>query len=203
MFERYTEAARRALFFARFEVTQLGATAIEPEHILLGLFREPKGLVARIFEQRGVSGAELSVEIADRHEFRERIPTSVEVPFSTGTQRVLSYAAEEADRLTHTYIGTEHLLLGVLREERSMGAELLVQQGLTLDGVRKAIVELLQVRAVETEGGASGGGDDAEHLAAIRRLAAALARLPPETPEVRQVVEEIEGHLRALERWRR
>ena len=121
MFERFTEQARRTLFFARFEVTQLGATAIEPEHILLGLFREPKGLVARIFEQSGVSTAELSVEIADRHEFRERIPTSQEVPFSTETKRVLQYAAEEADRLTHSYIGTEHLLLGVLREERVDG----------------------------------------------------------------------------------
>ena len=102
MFERFTEQARRTLFFARFEVTQLGATMIEPEHILLGLFREPKGVVARIFEQSGLSTAELSVEIADRHEFHERIPQSQEVPFSTETKRVLSYAAEEADRLTHS-----------------------------------------------------------------------------------------------------
>ena len=102
MFERFTERARRALFFARFEVTQLGATMIEPEHILLGLVREPKGLVARIFEQSGVSTAALTVEIASRQEFRERIPESVEIPFSTGTQRLLSYAAEEADRLTHS-----------------------------------------------------------------------------------------------------
>jgi ATP-dependent Clp protease ATP-binding subunit ClpC len=146
MFERFTEAARRTLFFARYEVTQLGATDIEPHHILLGLIREPKGLVGTILERGHVSPAALRQQIEARSEFVKSIPTSLEIPFTAATKRVLHYAAEEADRLMHSYIGTEHLLLGVLREERSMGAELLVQHGLKLDDVRKAIVELLQVR---------------------------------------------------------
>ena len=75
MFDRYTEQARRALFFARFEVSQLGGTAIEPEHILLGLIREPKGLVAQVFERSGVSTAEIRSEIANRHEFRNASPS--------------------------------------------------------------------------------------------------------------------------------
>ncbi len=75
MFERFTEQARRTLFFARFEVTQLGATAIEPEHILLGLLRESKGLVMRIFQRTNISPATLREQIEARMGFRERIPT--------------------------------------------------------------------------------------------------------------------------------
>lgn len=198
MFERFTEQARRTLFFARFEVTQLGATAIEPEHILLGLFREPKGVVARIFEQTGVSTAELSVEIADRHEFQERIPQSQEVPFSTETKRVLSYAAEEADRLTHSYIGTEHLLLGVLREERSMAAELLGRHGLTLDGVRKAIVELM--REPQTASEESIAAEQIERIFLIKHWLQELTLLASDAARARQLQHHIETNLDVLMR---
>ena len=196
MFERFTEAARRTLFFARFEVTQLGATAIEPEHILLGLCREPKGLVAHIFEQRGVSAAELSVEIAERHEFRERIPTSHEVPFSSATQRVLSYAAEEADRLTHAYIGTEHLLLGVLREERSIGAEILAQRGLELDQVRKAVVELMRQPQPEPED--SLAAERLERILLIKHWLQELTLLASDGAKARELQHQIETNLDVL-----
>ena len=196
MFERFTERARRTLFFARFEVTQLGATMIEPEHILLGLCREPKGLVARIFEHRGVSTAELSVEIAERHEFRERIPTSQEVPFSTETKRVLAYAAEEADRLAHTYIGTEHLLLGVLREEGSMGAELLVKHGLKLDEVRNAIVELLREPQPASEG--SVAAEQVERVSLIKHWLAELTLLASAGAKARVLQHQIETNLDVL-----
>ena len=155
MFERYTEAARRALFFARYEVTQLGVTTIEPQHILLGVLRESKGLVPRILERTNISTSTLRQQIEARTEFRERVPTSIEIPFSPATQRTLNYAAEEADRLKHDYIGTEHLLLGLLREDGSMAAELLAAGGLRLADGRTALIELMQVAQAEAEAGGS------------------------------------------------
>ena len=118
MFERYTERARRVLFFARYEASQLGSISIETEHLLLGLIREGKGLTSRIFARSHLSLENIRKEIEGRTVFREKVSTSVEIPFSAETKRVLQFAAEEADRLLHNYIGTEHLLLGILREER-------------------------------------------------------------------------------------
>jgi ATP-dependent Clp protease ATP-binding subunit ClpC len=143
MFERYTERARRVLFFARYEATQMGSTSIETEHLLLGLIREGKGLTSRIFARSHLSLDSIRKEIEGRTVFREKVSTSVEIPFSSDTKRVLQFAAEEADRLLHTYIGTEHLLLGLLREERSVAASILYEKGMRLSNVREDIVQLL------------------------------------------------------------
>jgi len=143
MFERYTERARRVLFFARYEATQLGSTSIETEHLLLGLIREGKGLTSRIFNRSHLSLESIRKEIEGRTVFREKVSTSVDIPFSAETKRVLQFAAEEADRLLHTYIGTEHLLLGILREERSVAASILYEKGMRLASVREDIVQLL------------------------------------------------------------
>src|SRR5436190_1478890 len=143
MFERYTERARRVLFFARYEASQLGSISIETEHLLLGLIREGKGLTSRIFARSHLSLESIRKEIEGRTVFREKVSTSVEIPFSAETKRVLQFAAEEADRLLHNYIGTEHLLLGILREERSVAASILVEKGMRLNTVREDIVQLL------------------------------------------------------------
>jgi ATP-dependent Clp protease ATP-binding subunit ClpC len=131
------------LFFARYEATQLGSTAIETEHLLLGLIREGKGLTSRIFTRSHLSLESIRKEIEGRTVFREKVSTSVDIPFSSETKRVLQFAAEEADRLLHTYIGTEHLLLGLLREERSVAASILYEKGMRLASVREDIVQLL------------------------------------------------------------
>jgi ATP-dependent Clp protease ATP-binding subunit ClpC len=143
MFERYTERARRVLFFARYEASQLGSVSIETEHLLLGLIREGKGLTSRIFQRSHLSLDSIRKEVEGRTVFREKVSTSVEIPFSGETKRVLQYAAEEADRLLHSYIGTEHLLLGILREERSVAASILMEKGMRLNSVRDDIVQLL------------------------------------------------------------
>jgi ATP-dependent Clp protease ATP-binding subunit ClpC len=150
MFERYTERARRVLFFARYEATQLGSTSIETEHLLLGLIREGKGLTSRIFARSHLSLESIRKEIEGRTVFREKVSTSVEIPFSAETKRVLTFAAEEADRLLHTYIGTEHLLLGILREERSVAASILYEKGMRLASVRDDIVQLLNEKTAPT-----------------------------------------------------
>ena len=150
MFERYTERARRVLFFARYEASQLGSISIETEHLLLGLIREGKGLTSRIFARSHLSLENIRKEIEGRTVFREKVSTSVEIPFSTETKRVLQYSAEEADRLLHNYIGTEHLLLGILREDRSVGASILTERGMRLNTVREDIVQLLNEKTTLT-----------------------------------------------------
>src|SRR4026209_2350419 len=139
MFERYTEKARRVIFFARYEASQFGAPAIEPEHLLLGLMREDKTLTGRFFPRAQVSIESIRKEIEGRTLLREKISTSVELPLAPETKHVLAYAHEESDRLQHRHIGTEHLLLGLLREERSMAAEILSERGLRLNAVRDEI----------------------------------------------------------------
>jgi ATP-dependent Clp protease ATP-binding subunit ClpC len=134
MFELYTERARRIVFFARYEAAQLGRGAIETEHLLLGLLREGKGLTARVFAEK-----ELTLEIA-RRQIESHAPspkgTSIEVPLSPECKRVLTHAADEAGRLGQNYIGTEHLLLGLLRETSSVAARILNGNGIRLEDTR-------------------------------------------------------------------
>ena len=150
MIERYTERARRVLFFGRYEASQLGSISIETEHLLLGLIREGKGLTSRIFSRSHLSLENIRKEIEDRTVFREKVSTSVEIPFSTETKRVLQYASEESDRLLHNYIRTEHLLLGILREDRAVAASILSEKGMRLNSVREDIVHLLNEKSTVT-----------------------------------------------------
>jgi ATP-dependent Clp protease ATP-binding subunit ClpC len=143
MFERYTERARRALFFARYEASQLGSVSIETEHLLLGLIRDHKGITSRLFARSGLSLEDIRRDIEGLTVLREKTATSVEIPFSTETKRVLQCAAEEADRLMHNYIGTEHLLLGIFHEDGSVAASILMAKGMRLNTVREDIVQLL------------------------------------------------------------
>ena len=136
MFERYTEKARRVIFFARYEASQFGAAQIEAEHILLGLLREDKHLTTRFFNRSQGSVESIRKEIEGRTILRERISTSVDLPLSLEAKRVLAFAAEESERLGHRHIGTEHLLLGLLREENSIAAEILYDRGLRLSDIR-------------------------------------------------------------------
>ena len=136
MFERYTEKARRTIFVARYEASQFGSPYIEAEHLLLGLLREDKSLANRFLR----SPAESIREQIERHTAPgEKVPTSVDLPLSHECKRVLAYGAEEAERLNHKHIGTEHLLLGLLREEKCFAARLLHEQGLTIDSVREQL----------------------------------------------------------------
>ena len=150
MFERYTERARRVLFFARYEASQLGSISIETEHLLLGLIREGKGLTSRIFARSHLSLETIRKDVEGRTVFREKVSTSVDIPFSTETKRVLQHAAEEADRLLHSYVGTEHLLIGILREERSVAASILFEKGMRLNSVRGDVVQLLSEKTTLT-----------------------------------------------------
>ncbi len=140
MFERYTEKARRVIFFARYEASQFGATQIEAEHILLGLIREDKNLTYRFFHRSHATVESIRREIEGRSVLRERIPNNIDLPLSGDAKRVLAFAAEESERLGNRHIGTEHLLLGLLREENSVAAEILYERGLRLSDIRQDLM---------------------------------------------------------------
>jgi uncharacterized protein (TIGR02246 family) len=138
MFERYTEKARRVIFFARYEASQYGSMTIETEHLLLGLFREDHALTRKLLGEKG--GAQsLRDEIESKITRRERISTSVEVPLSAECKHILNQSGEEAERLGKNSVGTEHLLLGILQEENCLAAVLLRERGLTLDRLREEL----------------------------------------------------------------
>ncbi len=114
MFERYTEKARRTIFFARYEASQYGSSTIASEHILLGLLREDRATM-RQFAGPIQLGPEIRSEIERLIKRGKPFATSVEVPLSDESKRILNFAGEEADRFSHRHIGTEHILLGILR----------------------------------------------------------------------------------------
>src|SRR5271168_5036585 len=151
MFERYTEKARRVIFFARYEASQFGSPYIETEHLLLGLLREDKALTNR-FLRSHASVESIRKQIEGHTTIREKVSTSVDLPLSNECKRVLAYAAEEAERLSHKHIGTEHLLLGLLREEKCFAAEILHERGLRLSTIREELARTSQEKAAPQRG---------------------------------------------------
>src|ERR1700744_154054 len=146
MFERYTEKARRGIFFARYQARELGSPYIETDHLRLGLLREDKALTNR-FLRSHASVESIRKQIEQHTTVREKVSTSVDLPLSNECKRVLAYAAEEAERLSHKHIGTEHLLLGLLREEKCFAAEILHERGLRLGAVREDLARATKEKA--------------------------------------------------------
>ena len=135
MFEKYTEKARRVIFFARYEASEFGANAIGAEHLLLGLVREDPKLLKRF--DLNVNEIRSRIEQAfDRH---DKIPASVDLPLSSHAKHALNYAAEESEMMRDRHIGTEHLLAGLLRETKSIASEILQELGLNISTLRKGI----------------------------------------------------------------
>src|SRR5690349_10004868 len=151
MFERYTEKARRVILFARHEASQFGSPYIETEHLLLGLLREDKAFTNRLLRPHASVEA-IRKQIEGHTPIREQVSTSVDLPLSNECKRVLAYAAEEAERLSHKHIGTEHLLLGLLREEKCFAAEILHERGLRLSAIREELARSTQEKAQPQRG---------------------------------------------------
>ena len=142
MFERYTEKARRVIFFARYEASQFGSPYIEAEHLLLGLLHEEKALANRFLRSDGAVES-IRKQIEEHTAPREKVSTSVDLPLSHECKCVLPYAVEEADSLKHKHIGTAHLLLGLLREEKCFAAEILYGRGLRLAAIREELQRIV------------------------------------------------------------
>ncbi len=148
MFEKFTEKAKRILFLARYEASQQGSKVIGTEHILLGLLKEGEETTRELFTRANVSMDLLQAELERRSPAREKLSTSVEIPFSEETKKVLQFGEEEAERLMHPHIGTEHLLLGLLRLEDSVAGRMLAERGMRLFAVREDAVNIYKRRAL-------------------------------------------------------
>jgi ATP-dependent Clp protease ATP-binding subunit ClpC len=147
MFERYTEAARRSVFFARYEVSQCGGDAIDTEHLLLGLIRANDGLAARIFRENQLSLSAVQAIAQESKVTRDRVSTSVDIPLSAAAKGALLQAAREADEMGHEHVGCEHILLGLVWEKDGLAAQVLAKKGIRLSRVRD------DVRGAEKRGG--------------------------------------------------
>jgi Clp amino terminal domain, pathogenicity island component len=141
VFERYTEKARRVIFFARYEASELGSPYIESEHLLLGFLRESKSGSIRLLSNSSFTFDTVRERIKGHTTIRSKILTSVDLPLTDECKHILHYAAEEADRIGHKHIGTEHLLAGMLLEKNCYAARLLTEHGVSLEGVRDVITE--------------------------------------------------------------
>jgi ClpA/ClpB-like protein len=133
MFERYTEKARRVIFFGRYEASQYGSPVIDTEHLLLGLLREDKSLRGWLHK---IDGDTLRRRIEEYLPKREPTSTAVDLPLSETAKNVLKRAADEAERLANPHIGTEHLFLGLVEEKHCFAAQLLKEGGADAPEIR-------------------------------------------------------------------
>lgn len=177
MFERFTEPARRLLFFARYETSATGALSIESEHMLLGLLREPGPIVGRLLAGTQRSVEQLREEIESRIEFREKVATSVEIPFSEQTKRILSYTALEADGLGHSEIGPEHVLLALLRVPEAGAGAILAGHGLRLEAAREVVATMVDEPPPPSSRRATSGRDTAAPQADTADIVAHIERI--------------------------
>ncbi len=143
MFERFTERARRVLALAQDESKRLGHDYIGTEHLLLALIREGEGVAAEVLNNLNINPDTIRIEIEKLVPPGMGMLTLGDVPFNPHAKRVLELAVEEARNLHHNYIGTEHLLLGLIREGEGIGAKVLAGLGIVPDKVKEGIINLL------------------------------------------------------------
>jgi ATP-dependent Clp protease ATP-binding subunit ClpC len=138
MFERYTEKARRVIYFARREASEYGIRQIESEHILLGLFRENPALLQTLL---GPDAEETQIrkEIEKIIGRGERFSTAVEIPLTKESKKILTLAAEEADAIARRHIGSAHLLLALIAVRRSRAGRILAAMGFKLHSLRQRL----------------------------------------------------------------
>ncbi len=146
MFEKYNEKARRALFFARYEASKLGSRVIESEHVLLGILREGEESVTELLRRFHIKPEEIRREIEGERIFVERISSTAELPLSEESKKILAYASHEAESMLHTTVGSEHLLIGILRVEGCLAMRILAQHGLDVYSVREEVLALAKER---------------------------------------------------------
>jgi ATP-dependent Clp protease ATP-binding subunit ClpA len=192
MFERFTDRSRRVVVLAQEEARMLSHDYIGPEHILLALVHEGEGVAARALKELGVSLPAVREQIEElvgrgQHE------RSGHIPFTPRAKRVLELSLREALQLGHNYIGTEHILLGILREGENVAAQVLVRMGTDLNRVRVEVVKL--VGPGEAGAGTPEGGPSGE----ARMSRRAVAR-DPLLAEVRDALAGISERLAAIER---
>ncbi|MDF2744953.1 MAG: clpC3 [Actinomycetia bacterium] len=142
MFERFTDRARRVVVLAQEEARHLNHSYIGTEHILLGLIHEGDGVAARSLEALDISLEAVRTQVQEIVGHGDEAPTG-HIPFTPRAKKVLELSLREAMSLGHNYIGTEHILLGLIREGGGVAAQVLVKEGGSLDRVRQQVIQLL------------------------------------------------------------
>jgi ATP-dependent Clp protease ATP-binding subunit ClpC len=143
MWQRFTERARKVILLGQEEAQRMGSSRVDTEHLLLGLVREQEGVAAQVLDKLNVSVSRVRHEIENEVMPAPPEPPSAEPKLTPRAKRVLELAADEARRMKHNYIGTEHLLLALLREKDGVAARVLRKFGLTLEKVRQEVMEYL------------------------------------------------------------
>ena len=169
MFDRFTERARKVIALAREEAGRLGHDYIGTEHLLLGLIREGGGVAAAVLENLNVDLERVRLEVEKLVVIGGGTLTLGEVPFTPRAKKVLELSVEEAQSLSHNYIGTEHLLLGLVREGEGVAAKVLENLGVKLDKAREITINLLGGNVPK-----AGGGTAAASSAASKSATPAL-----------------------------
>jgi len=155
MFERFTEKAIKVIMLAQEEARRLGHNFVGTEQILLGLIGEGTGVAAKVLKSMGVNLKDARIEV-EKIIGRGSGFVAVEIPFTPRAKRVLELSLEEARQLGHNYIGTEHLLLGLIREGEGVAARVLENLGVDLSKVRTQVIRMLGETAEVSPGGSSG-----------------------------------------------
>ena len=138
MFEKYTNEARRAIFYARYEASMFGSDSIRPEHLLLALLRD-RDETLKLLLPANVTDEDVRRRVEAGADVREKIDTRVELPLDAETKKVLAFAHEESEGLSQWHIGPEHLLLGLLRDDRTLAYDILREYGVELAAARERV----------------------------------------------------------------
>lgn len=146
VFERFTDRARRVTVLAQEEARLLGHNYLGTEHILLGLLHEGEGVAAKALESLKIDLYQVRREVEELMGTRGGAAPSGHIPFTPRAKKVLELSLREALQLGHNYIGTEHVLLGLIREGSGVAAQVLVKLGAELDSVRRAVIQILAGR---------------------------------------------------------
>ncbi|HZR15106.1 MAG TPA: ATP-dependent Clp protease ATP-binding subunit, partial [Acidimicrobiia bacterium] len=159
MFERFTDRARRVVVLAQEEARLLNHNYIGTEHILLGLIHEGEGVAAKALESLGISLEAVRAQVEEIIGHGGSAPSG-HIPFTPRAKKVLELSLREALQLGHNYIGTEHILLGLIREGEGVAAQVLVKLGADLSRVRQQVIQLLSGYAGGKESAPAGGGSE-------------------------------------------
>src|SRR5688572_6120032 len=160
MFERFTDRARKVMALANQEAQRFNHEYIGTEHILLGLVKEGSGVGANVLKNLDVDLRKVRLEVEKLVKSGPDMVTMGKLPQTPRAKKVIEYAIEEARNLNHNYVGTEHLLLGLLREHEGVAAQVLMNLGLKLEEVREEVLNLLGA-GVDPEEASKGGGQAA------------------------------------------
>ena len=158
MYERFTDRARKVMQLANQEAQRFNHEYIGTEHILLGLVKEGSGVAANVLKNLDVDLRKIRLEVEKLVQSGPEMVTMGKLPQTPRAKKVIEYSMEEARNLNHNYVGTEHILLGLLREQEGVAAQVLMNLGLKLDDVREEVLNLLG-HGLESEGGERGGRD--------------------------------------------